>query len=119
MELSIRKIVDLAAEAAIDKKARDTVILDIRGLSVIADYFLICSGNSETQVEAIAKEIKNKMQENGVHVKGMEGLQQSRWILIDLGDVVCHIFHKEEREFYRLERLWGDAPHIEVKESSE
>lgn len=119
MELTIREIAQLAAETANDKKAKDTIILDIRGLSVIADYFVICSGNSETQVQAIASEIKDKMNEYGVEVKGTEGLDQARWVLLDLGDVVVHIFHKEERDFYRLERLWADAPRITVEETYE
>ncbi|KXG43149.1 ribosome silencing factor [Tepidibacillus decaturensis] len=119
MALSVKEIAELAAQTASNKKAKDVVILDIRGLSVIADYFVICSGNSETQVQAVANEIKDKMHEVGVLVKGSEGMDQARWILIDLGDVVVHIFHKEEREFYHLERLWGDAPRIEFEENTE
>ncbi|OEF99007.1 ribosome silencing factor [Vulcanibacillus modesticaldus] len=117
MGLSIKEIALLAAETASSKKAKDTVILDIKGLSLIADYFVICSGNSETQVQAITKEIKDKMAEAGIEIKGTEGLDQARWVLIDLGDVVVHVFHKEEREFYNLERLWGDAPRIEFEEN--
>lgn len=116
MGLSITEIAQLAAETANDKKAKDTIILDIRGLSVIADYFVISTGNSETQVKAITKEIKDKINEANVEVKGIEGLSQARWVLIDLGDVVVHVFHKEDREFYNLERLWGDAPRLEIKE---
>ena len=116
MSLSVTEIAQLAAQTANDKKAIDTTIVDIRGLSVIADYFVICSGNSETQVQAIANEIKEKVSEAGIDVKGMEGKDKARWILIDLGDVVVHIFHREDREFYNLERLWGDAPRIEIEE---
>ena len=115
MEHSIEEIAKLAAITASDKKAKDVTVLDIRGLSVIADYFVICNGNSETQVQAIANEIKDKMGENGIEVKGMEGKDQARWILIDLGDVVVHVFHKEERDFYNLERLWRDAPVLVVE----
>ncbi len=116
MSLTINEIAQLAAKTADEKKAINIMILDIKELSLIADYFVICSGNSETQVQAIANEIKDKMNENGVNIKGMEGLRQARWILIDLGDVVVHVFHKEERVFYNLERLWGDAPRIDYKE---
>jgi len=116
MSLSVKEIAQLAAETAENKKAWDTVILDIRGLSVIADYFVICTGNSETQVQAIAKEIKDKIQEATVEIKGIEGMNHARWVLLDLGDVVVHIFHKEEREFYNLERLWADAPRVELEE---
>lgn len=119
MGLTIKEIADLAAETASNKKAKDVVILDIQGLSVIADYFVICSGNSQTQVQAIAKEIKDKMHEHQVEIKGSEGMEQARWVLIDLGDVVVHIFHKEEREFYKLERLWGDAPLTRLEEKEE
>lgn len=119
MGLTVSEIAQLAAQAAIDKKAIDTVVLDIRGLSLIADYFVIASGNSETQVSAIAKEIKDKMHQNNVDIKGAEGLEQARWILIDTGDVVIHVFHKDERNFYNLERLWGDAPKVEIKETIE
>ncbi|MFV9510980.1 ribosome silencing factor [Tepidibacillus sp. LV47] len=116
LEYSILDIAKLAAKTALDKKAKDVMILEIKGLSLIADYFVICSGNSETQVQAIANEIKDKMEENQIEVKGWEGIEQSRWVLIDLGDVVVHVFHKDEREFYNLERLWRDAPVIEVDE---
>jgi len=116
MGLTIEEIAQLAAITANDKKAIDTMILEVGDLSVIADYFIICSGNSETQVSAIAKEIKDKMHEHNIDIKGTEGLDHARWILIDIGDVVVHIFHKDERSFYNLERLWGDAPKIEIKE---
>ncbi len=107
-QLTVEEIAQLAVKAAEEKKALDIVTLDIRGLSVIADYFVICHGNSETQVQSIASEIKKKMTEYGVKLD-VEGFQQARWVLIDLGDVVVHIFHRDEREFYNLERLWGDA----------
>lgn len=116
MGLSVEEIAQLAANTVISKKAEDTIILEIGGLSVIADYFIICSGNSETQVSAIAKEVKDKMHENNIVIKGAEGLDKGRWVLIDTGDVVVHVFHKDERSFYNLEKLWGDAPKIEIKE---
>ncbi|MGD9676755.1 MAG: ribosome silencing factor [Vulcanibacillus sp.] len=116
MNITINDLAQLAAKAASEKKAIDTVILDIRDLSLIADYFVICSANSETQVQAIAREIKEKVIEAGVEIKGMEGLSHARWVLIDLGDVVVHVFHKEEREFYNLERLWNNAPRVNYKE---
>ncbi len=108
-------IAKLAAKTASDKKAKDVIVLEIAELSVIADYFVICSGNSETQVQAVSKEIKDKMEESNIQVKGIEGMDQARWVLIDLGDVVVHVFHKEERDFYNLERLWRDAPVVEVE----
>jgi len=105
-----KEVAHLASTAAQDKKAQNVLILDIRGLSVIADYFVICHGNSETQVQAIAAAVRDKLEENGVFVRGMEGYDEARWVLVDAGDVVVHVFHREERDFYNLERLWGDAP---------
>lgn len=105
----------LAVQAAEDRKALRPIILDIQGLSVIADYFVIASGNSEKQVQAIATAVKDRLQEADIDVRGMEGYDQGRWVLIDVGDVVVHIFHREERDFYDLERLWGDAQKIEAQ----
>ncbi|CAM3105439.1 ribosome silencing factor [Sporolactobacillus spathodeae] len=98
------------AEAADDKKAEDIVMLKMRGISIMADYFLICHGNSDKQVQAIATAIKKAAEEKGVTVHRLEGYDQARWVLIDLGDVVAHVFHKDERDYYQLEKLWGDAP---------
>ncbi len=116
MSLTIGEIAKLAATAANEKKAIDTVILNISELSLIADYFIICSGNSETQVQAIAKEIKESMNKNEVNVRGMVGLSHARGVLLDLGDVVVHVFHRDDRDFYNLERLWADAPRVKLEE---
>lgn len=105
-----RELLVLAAKAADDKRAEDIVALNMQGISLIADYFLICHGNSEKQVQAIAREMKEKAEEAGVHVKRLEGFDEAKWILVDLGDVVAHVFHRDERLYYNLERLWGDAP---------
>lgn len=117
--MEIEAIARLAAMAAIEKKGLNTLILDIRNLSIVADYFVITHGQNEPQVEAIATAVREKMEEQGVRIRGMEGFKERRWILIDLGDVVVHVFHREEREFYHLERIWADAPHlpIEMEES--
>lgn len=109
-----QNLVELAYNAADDKRAEDIVVLDMKGVSLIADYFLICHGNSDKQVQAIARELKDRAEENGYTVKRLEGFDQARWILVDLGDVVAHVFHKEERGYYNLERLWGDASFVEV-----
>ncbi|MBN6888944.1 ribosome-associated protein [Cytobacillus horneckiae] len=96
-------------KAADDKRAEDIVALNMKGISLISDYFVICHGNSDKQVQAIAREIKDKAEENGYEVKRLEGFDEARWILVDLGDVVAHVFHRDERSYYNLERLWGDA----------
>lgn len=101
-------------KAADDKHAEDIIVLDMKGISLIADYFLICHGNSDKQVQTIAREIKEKAQENGFEVKRLEGYDEARWILVDLGDIVAHVFHRDERSYYNLERLWGDAPSLNL-----
>ncbi|WHY65782.1 ribosome silencing factor [Neobacillus sp. SuZ13] len=104
------ELLKIAVKAADDKRAEDILALNMRGISLIADYFIICHGNSDKQVQAIAREIKEKAQEHGCEVKRIEGFDEARWVLIDLGDVVAHVFHRDERSYYKLERLWGDAP---------
>ena len=111
----MEKLARLAADTADDKKARDVVILDLRGLSVIADYFVICSANSRTQVQAVADAVEEKLTLGGLVCKGMEGRDEARWVLIDFGDIVVHVFQDEERSFYGLERLWGDAPRVSIE----
>ncbi|MDR7243774.1 MULTISPECIES: ribosome silencing factor [Priestia] len=111
-----RELLSLVVEAADDKKAIDIVALNMEGISLVADYFVICHGNSDKQVQAIAREIKEKAHEQGVSVKRLEGFEQAKWVLVDLGDVVVHIFHKDERGYYNLERLWGDAPFVSSEE---
>lgn len=108
--MSERKILMTAVKAADDKRAEDIMVLNMKGISLIADYFIICHGNSDKQVQAIAREIREKAEEQGYSLKRMEGFDEARWVLIDIGDVVVHVFHKEERSYYNLERLWGDAP---------
>lgn len=112
--MDIQKLVQLAVEAADDKRAEDIVVLDMKGISLVADYFIICHGNSEKQVQAIAKETKDKAEESGVSVRRLEGYDEARWILVDLDHVIVHVFHKEERNYYNLEKLWGDAPHLNI-----
>ncbi len=107
-------LLQVVYKALDDKHAEDIVILNMKNISLLADYFIICHGNSDRQIQAIAREVKEKAEENGFDVRRMEGYDSARWILIDLGDMVVHVFNKEERQFYNLERLWGDAPQIEV-----
>ncbi len=95
-----------------DKKATDVVILDIRSQSVIADYFVICTGNNPRQIQAIASAVEDKLSEINVPAKGFEGKADNGWMLLDCGDVIVHIFGPLEREFYRLERLWSAAPSV-------
>lgn len=103
-----------AYKAADDKKALDIVVLNMEGVSVMADQFIICHANSERQVQAIAREVIDQATEFGVPVRRLEGFESGRWILADLGDVVVHVFHKDERDHYNLEKLWGDAPKLDL-----
>ncbi len=109
-DLAPRAMADLVVDAASDKKAEDILVLNVSEVTTIADLFVIVSGRGERQVQAIADEIVEKAKAAGRQPVGIEGYTAGRWILIDLGDVVVHAFVPEEREFYRLERLWGDAP---------
>ncbi|QGH35034.1 ribosome silencing factor [Gracilibacillus salitolerans] len=110
-----KQLVELVAKACDDKRAEDIVLLDMKNVSLIADYFLICEGTNERQVQAIAREVKDIAEEQNIDVKRMEGFDQARWVLVDLGDLVCHVFHRDERGYYNIEKLWGDAPQLEVK----
>jgi ribosome-associated protein len=100
---------ETVAAAASEKKARDILILDMQGISMVTDYFVICSANSTTQVQAIADHIEEKLTEQGIKVLSKEGYREARWVLLDYGSCVVHVFVEEDREFYNLERLWGDA----------
>lgn len=113
MPVSPTELLSIAVAAAEDKKAMNLVALDLKGISLIADYFVICHGNSDTQVQAIAIEVRKRTQEAGVQIRGIEGMNSARWVLMDLGDVVVHIFHRDEREYYNIERLWSDAKVVE------
>ncbi len=102
-----------AAEFAASKKALDVMILDLRNLSDVTDYYVLCSGESDTQVKAITDAIIDGMERSGVKSFRREGYTNLQWVLLDFFDVVVHIFHQRTREYYELERLWGDAP-VEV-----
>lgn len=105
-----------AAAAALDKKAKDTIALDLRKLTVIADFFVICSGDSIPQVKAITDNIEAKLRERGIKPLGIEGREHAHWVLMDFGDVIVHIFEDETRRYYELEKFWLDAPRIALNE---
>lgn len=103
-----------AAEAAVGKKASDLVGLDLSGLEGVADYFFICSASSEPQVKAIAEAVEEKLRELGAKPWHVEGREGRRWVLLDYVDLVVHVFHEKTREYYLLERLWGDARSVDL-----
>jgi len=104
----------LAATAASDKLATDLVALDVSDQIALTDVFLICSGRNERMVQAIADEVEERLLADGAKRLRQEGRAEGRWILLDFGDVVVHVFHEEERLFYQLERLWRDCPLISL-----
>ena len=109
-----REIAVTVAGLLDDKKARDIKLLDISALTTIAEYFVICTGGSTTQVKALADNVTEKMDEKGVKALRCEGYNSCDWILIDYGDVVVHIFKDDMRSFYNLDHLWGDAENIQI-----
>ena len=107
--LDSREIAILCARIADDKKAEDILIFDVKNLTFIADFFVICSGLNSRQLQSIAGEIELKLHSYGIHWVGMQGYSDARWILMDYGDVIVHLFDRDMRHFYDLELLWGDA----------
>lgn len=89
-----------------EKKARDIVLLDVQQATILAETFLICSGTSANQVRMLAEEAEKTMAEHGIFARCMEGYREGRWVVVDFGGLMVHIFHREEREFYNIERLW-------------
>jgi len=112
--LSTEEKTTLISQIVADKKAMDVVVLDMADASSITDYFLICSGGSQRQVQAIADAIGEQLKQAGITSLGVEGYRQGHWILMDYGDVIVHVFSQETREFYDLERLWANAPKIDL-----
>jgi ribosome-associated protein len=104
-----------AIELAIDRKGVDMMLLDLHGLSNSTDYFLLINGTSDTHVRAIADHIIDELRKEGMKADHIEGLRTGRWVLIDFIDFVIHVFHPTARDFYQLERLWGDAPVIPIE----
>jgi ribosome-associated protein len=100
----------LAVEAARDRKGTELLLLDLRGISDATDWFLLVSGTSDTHVRSIAEHVLDELRQRGVRPSHVEGLRGGRWVLIDCIDFVVHVFHPAARDFYRLDRLWGDAP---------
>ncbi len=105
----------VCARIALDTKAEELAVLDVRGQSSFADYFLIMSGRSTRHVQALAEAIEAELNSKRISSRHAEGLQEGLWVLLDFGDVVTHIFYRDQREFYNLEGLWHDAPRLDVQ----
>ena len=113
--LSAEVTARLAARAALDKNAEDLVILDLRGLSTVADFFVVTSGRSTTQADTIVEAVRMALKGAGSPPRHQEGSAESGWLLLDYVDVIVHVFVGVTRHFYALERLWGDAPLLSVE----
>lgn len=114
-KLTSRDLARLIAQAACDIKAEDLTVLDLKKLSGFADFFVIASGRSDRQVQAICAHIEETLGRKKIRPIGIEGYQIGHWVLIDYGSVVAHIFYEETRPFYGLEKLWGDAPRVRFR----
>ncbi len=112
----IKELVKLACSALDEKKASDISVLDITGVSVIADYFIIASGENERQVEALSDAVDDALGRAGYERRAVEGYSTRRWILLDYNDVIIHIFNREDRLFYDLERIWRDGKQVDPKD---
>ena len=114
--MTIKDYALLAGKTLSDKKAQDIVIIDIQEKASFADYFVIASGGSERQINALVDDVEDAFAKEGLFVKSIEGKQNSGWILMDFGDIIVNVFTKEQREKYNIEKVWGDCNFIEVEE---
>ena len=112
----IKKIAKEAVLALDDKKGEDIKIIDISEVSVIADYFIIASGNNQNQIQRMADEVEERIHKMGLSLKQVEGYETANWILMDFSDAIVHIFNKENRLFYDLERIWRDGRIMDMKD---
>ena len=112
---SYRALARIIAKAADDLKAENIEVIDLRKVSALTDYFVIASGRSDRQVQAICDRIRENLKKVKRQPLGVEGYQEGHWVLVDYGEVIAHIFYEEVRTFYALEKLWGDAPRIKFR----
>jgi ribosome-associated protein len=110
-----KELANIAANAALEKLAENIVALDVSSPMPLTDVFLLASGRNERQVVAISEAIEDKFLEMGIKVRRREGKSGGRWVLLDFGDIICHIMHEEDRVFYSLERLWNDCPVVKIE----
>ena len=111
-----KEMARIAYEALSEKKGEDIKVIDISGISVLADYFLIAHGNSDSQVNALVENVEEQLHKAGYPLKEREGQASGKWVLMDFGDVIIHVFDRENRLFYNLERIWKDGKEIHAEE---
>lgn len=107
--MELKEELDIVVKSLEDKKAEDIKILDISKISVMADYFVIATGNNKNQVQAMSDEVEEKLHKEGITPRQIEGYRNANWILMDYSDIIIHIFDQESRQFYNLERIWKDS----------
>ncbi len=117
-DLEARERAQRLAAAALDRKAENVVALDVREITTFADAFVLATGTSDRHVRAVADAVLEAAKAIGCDKRGVEGYDEGRWVLVDLNDIVVHVFRHEDRQHYDLDRLWGDAPQIEVEEAA-
>lgn len=114
-----KKLIDAIVEGLLERKAKDIKLLDVRSLTTLTDYFVVCHGTSETQIRALANSALEKVKEElGENVWKKEGMDARRWIILDYVNVVVHIFSKDKRDFYGIERMWNDAEITEIEDTA-
>ncbi len=112
-------LISTITEALLEKKARDIVLLDVRNLTTLTDFFIICHGTSDTHIQALTRHVLDQAREKlGEKVWKQEGVEARRWVILDYVDVVIHIFNEEKRHYYGIERMWNDAERTEIKDPS-
>ncbi len=116
MSINSKELAKLACKALSEKKAEDIQVIDISGISVMADYFVIANGSNQNQIQAMCDAVEETLYKEGIPPKQIEGNRNSSWILMDYGDIIVHVFSKEDRLFYDLERIWGDGKFIDVSQ---
>lgn len=114
--LTDKQTIELIVKALDSKRAEDIQLIDIKDLTIVADYFVIANGTSNTQTKALADEVEFKLKQNGIEPIRSEGYQGGSWIVLDYGNIVVHVFYKETREYYNLERLWQDGDQIDISD---
>lgn len=115
---NLQTLIDSVVEGLLEKKAKQIKLLDVRNLTTLTDFFVVCHGTSETQIRALANSVLEKVKENlSESVWKQEGMDARRWIILDYVNVVVHIFNKEKRDFYDIERMWNDAVITEIEDS--
>lgn len=115
-DIKVKEMASLAVAALDDKKAEDISVIDISEVSVLADYFIIAGGNNTSQIQALADSVEEKLGKAGYPLKQIEGYQSANWVLLDFGDIIVHIFDRENRLFYDLERIWRDGKKVNTEE---